>query len=190
MQFHHQGYVLRCERVESVSETIERLRRCTGGGQLIAQSHTEATTFWMLLASEVLGAGYERGFGLGVGGAGAGCTPCILPLPGAECVLVGLNSAVVCLALPHEHEPERWAIQLGVPFHGFWYNAGDPNILVLFETGVLAMNATGVELWRFEVNDVRGLTQVSKSTIRLSYMEGELFDIDRTTGRSIKPNGG
>jgi hypothetical protein len=93
---------------------------------------------------------------------------------------------VACVALPPGDEPERWTLELGVPFHSFSYKAGDPNILVLFETGMLALSEAGVERWRFDFSDVMCLTRIGKTHVSVSYMEGEQFEIDRTTGQARK----
>lgn len=180
MQLYHEGYTLRSERVESHSETIERLRRW--GGRFISASWEDASEFWLLMISDAIEAGVERGLGIGV--ASSTCGPCVLPLPGQPSVLIGLNCSVACLALPPGDEPERWTLELGVPFHSFSYKAGDPNILVLFETGVLALSEAGVERWRFDFKDVMCLARVGRTHVSVSYMEGEQFEIDRMTGRS------
>ena len=145
---------------------------------LLGESDDSEREFFSVAFRPILTEGMQS-VGVGVCSEGHGISPEAL-LISTELCLFGLNSEIVAIKVADGQVAFRKT--LGVLFHALVPIPALNLILVMHETGAVAIANSGAPLWQFS-RDVVKKFHISDSTLHFDFMDSEPATLDLVSGR-------
>lgn len=162
----------------SEREMLDFLAQCKTGNVLINEGEEYSSKFY---TATVYFNATENKFGIGLCSESHGLTPNLLLQPESRTLLFGFNSQVTGVRMP----AGDIVFQLELPhyFYSFLSVNKQGLVLVVYETGLIAVTMEGKELWKYDGRDVITDWRVEGNHIYASFMSSASVDVDIDTGK-------
>ncbi len=108
--------------------------------------------------------------------------PALLQIHGSNEILIGYDKYVSGINL--DSLSHSFDIELNAPFYNFINYLDD--IIIIYEIGVMSINAKGIINWSFHSDDIISLFRVQDKSIAVNFFEGGKIKLELESGRIMK----
>jgi hypothetical protein len=177
-------HYIRVRRWTEKRQMLENLKghRFAYGHILLGADIRGGKEFWSLAVGNSLGEGAR--FGIGMVSQHSAIEPGLLLLPAKEMLFVGCNREVAVVNVVTAGVVAGAELEGG--FRHFLHLRERSTVLVLHETGVLALDESGAERWRFD-RDVIIAKNIRDGQLHLLFQDEPPVTLSLDDGRDLAP---
>lgn len=174
------NFTISHNELDSYNEMEEFLNKCEDGHLIIGD---DAECFYSFYVIEIFTApNYKNRFGIGVVSGCNGLKPCILPFNNEGLLIIGNNREVNFFNLYKLKNIKK--IEIGDLFLNFLYIKEQKSILIISETGIMAIDSEFKTIWKY-YQDVIIDYKLDQGQIILEFMDSPSVSLSLIDGSSL-----